>query len=385
MSGRTFVRRQAAVGRALLAKVDARLRHNLPLRRFAPRPTLVSPLTDVARPRFPVIDVHNHLGQLVPFASFSGTWPRRPVEELVAELDAVDVRLVVDLDGGYGEQLRHEIARYRAPYPDRFVVFAGLEYEAFARERDVGAYLARQLRDSAAAGAQGLKVWKLLGLRLRDPSGRLYPANDRRLDALWAAAGELGLPVLIHVADPVAFFQALDRTNERWEELRAAPESHYYGKDVLPFEALIEQLAEVVARHPATTFIGAHAGCYAENLRWVGQMLDACPNYWIDISGRLGELGRQPYTARAFFERYADRILFGTDAPPDRKVYQIYYRFLETRDEYFSYGPGEKPSQGRWAIYGIDLPDEALRKVYCENAARVLGLEAPNLTASSSR
>lgn len=357
----------------------SRVARDLYLHEFTPRSSLTTPVTSIAQPRFPVIDAHNHLGHLLPGVSFAGEWPNRPVEELVTELDEAGVHAVVDLDGGFGEQLRHEIARYREPYPDRFIVFAGLDYDAFAREHDIGRYLACQLRDSAAAGAQGLKVWKPLGLQLRDPSGRLYPVNDPRLDELWATAGALKLPILIHVADPVAFFQPLDRFNERWEELRLCPQWHYVGKDLPSFDTLMEQLSEVVTRHPKTIFIGAHAGCYAENLRWVGQMLDTCPNYYVDISARLGELGRQPYSARDFFIRYAKRILFGTDSPPDRRTYEVYYRFLETRDEYFSYDLGDPPGQGRWSIYGINLPDEVLRQVYFENASRLFKLKRAEL------
>lgn len=362
----------------------ARLRYRMPLRAYAPRSALVTPQTAIERPRFPVVDAHAHLGQLLPTASFSGDWPQRPVAELVDELDAAGVRALVDLDGGWGEQLRRELARYREPYPERFVVFAGPDYSAFAREPEVGGYLARQLRDSVQAGAQGLKIWKPLGLSLRDARGRLYPVNDPRLDALWAQAGELGVPVLIHVADPVAFFAPFDRHNERWEELRWATQWRYYGTDVPSFEALMDQFADLVGRHPATTFVGAHVGGYAEDLRWVGAMLDAHPNYYVDLGARLAELGRQPYSAREFFLAHADRILFGTDTPPDRRVYSLYYRFLETRDEYFSYTPDEIPPQGRWAIYGIGLPDDVLRRVYLENAARLLRLDVSATTTGDS-
>ncbi len=347
---------------------------NLDLRDFAPRPALTRNETVVEQPRFPVVDAHNHLGYLVPNAPFGGAWPTRPVAELVAELDRSGVRAVVDLDGGFGETLRHELARYVEAYPERFVVFAGLDYAAFERERNIGAYLANQLREGVAAGARGLKVWKLLGLRLRDQGGKLYAVNDARLDELWAAAGELGVPVLIHVGDPVAFFQPLDRFNERYEALQAHPDWHFLGGDLPSFHTLMEQLADVVMRHPRTNFIGAHVGCYAENLGWVGQIMERCPNFFIDISARLAELGRQPYTARDFFMRHADRILFGADAPPSQAVYRLHYRFLETRDEYFPYWLGERPPQGRWMIYGLDLPDAVLRQVYYENAVRVLGL-----------
>lgn len=347
---------------------------DLLLRDFVPRPALTTTATHVPLPRFPAIDAHNHLGELIPGAGFAGSWPHRPVAELVEELDASGVRAVVNLDGNYGERLRYELERYRGAYPERFIVFAGLDYPAFAREPDFGAYLARQLRDSASAGAQGLKVWKPLGLTLRDPQGALIAVNDPRLDELWATAGELGLPVLIHVADPVAFFQPLDRFNERWEELHGHPDWHFYGPQFPTFEAIMAQFADVLTRHRTTTFIGAHVGCYAENLGWVGHMLEACPNFYVDISARLGELGRQPYSTREFCIRYADRVLFGTDAPPDRAMYALHYRFLETRDEYFDYALEAVPPQGRWQIYGIHLPDEVLQQIYFANAARILGV-----------
>lgn len=347
---------------------------DLHLHDFMPRPALARSETQIEQPRFPVIDAHNHLGHLVPDAPFAGRWPTQPVDDLVAELDRSGVRAVVDLDGGFGDTLHREMARYAEPYPDRFVVFAGLEYAAFEREADIGGYLAQQLRASAAAGARGLKVWKLLGLRLRDAAGKLYAVNDPRLDELWATAGELGLPVLIHVADPVAFFDPLDPFNERWEELHAHPDWHFYGPDFPSFHTLIEQFAAIVTRHRTTTFIGAHVGCYAENLRWVGELMDQCPNLYVDIGARLAELGRQPYTAREFFINHADRILFGTDAPPDRAMYRLHYRFLESRDEYFPYWLGDRPGQGRWMIYGLHLPDEVLRQVYSANAARLFGL-----------
>lgn len=332
---------------------------------------------EVARPRFAVCDAHNHLG-----SAFGGDWAGRPVEALLAELDVADVRTVVDLDGGWGDHLRAELARYQAPHPDRFVVFAGVDYASFALERHFGELEARRLRESVALGARGLKVWKTLGLHARDAAGRLVRVDDARLDPLWATAGELGVPVTIHVADPIAFFEPLDERNERAEGLSAHPEWHVYptrtpdapadAAGFPRFEELMEQLLALLERHPGTTFIGAHVGCCAEDLGWVGRALDAHPNFYVDTGARLAELGRQPYTARDFFVRYQDRVLFGLDSPADARAYRLYYRFFETRDEYFRYTIQEPPSQGRWMIYGIGLPDEVLRKLYYENAARVI-------------
>lgn len=348
------------------------------LREFRPQSMLRVPTHQVERPRYPVVDVHNHLGSV-----FGGPWLERPVGELLAVLDEAGVATVVDLDGTWGDRLRTEIARYQEPFPDRFVVFAGVDYDNFAVDPDFGETEARRLRDSASVGARGLKVWKALGLRVRDRRGRLVTPDDPRLDPLWATAGELHLPVLIHVADPIAFFRPLDPTNERWEELHLHPDWHFYptrppahpeAPGFPSFDEIIEQLARLVERHSATTFIGAHVGCNAEDLHWVGQLLDACPNFHVDIGARLAELGRQPYTARKFFLRYPDRILFGTDLGPSVEVYRRYYRFLETFDEYFSYDVSDPPGQGRWAIYGIGLPDDVLRRVYRDNARRLLRL-----------
>jgi predicted TIM-barrel fold metal-dependent hydrolase len=225
-------------------------------------------------------------------------------------------------------------------------------------------------------GAQGLKIWKNFGLKVRDPEGNLVSVDDPRLDPLWGTTAELGVPVLIHVADPVAFFDPLDAHNERWEELTAHPDWHFPSPPYPPFMTIMEQLANLVLRHPQTTFIGAHVGCYSENLAWVGELLERAPNFYVDISARISELGRQPNTARRFFLDYADRIIFGTDMGPDPDTYRIYYRFLESDDEYFNYGTSEIPGQGRWQIYGLSLPEEILAKIYFCNAQRLFGLES---------
>ncbi len=182
--------------------------------------------------------------------------------------------------------------------------------------------------------------------------------------------------MLIHVADPVAFFEPLDPHNERYEELHAHPDWHFPSPLFPSFISILEQLATVVSRHPKTHFIGAHVGCYAENLAWVGALMQRCPNFYVDISARLAELGRQPYSTRRFFLDHPDQILFGTDISPNADMYKLHYRFLETDDEYFPYYAGDSaPPQGRWSIYGLFLPDDVLRKVYLENARRLLKLQ----------
>jgi predicted TIM-barrel fold metal-dependent hydrolase len=351
---------------------------DLRLADFRPRQMLRVPAHEVRQPAFPVIDAHNHLGP-----AFGGDWATRPPAELIATLDESGVEMVVDLDGGQGDELSAEIDRWQAAYPDRFAVFAGLEYDGWADDDTFGESEAARLRDAAARGARGLKVWKVLGLRARDPAGRLVAVDDPRLDPLWTAAADLDLPVLIHIADPIAFFEPLDPANERWEELHAHPDWHFWPTRAAdepdapgfpPFDELLAGFGRLVARHPRTTFVGAHVGCAAEDLGLVGRLLDENPNLNVDIAARLGELGRQPYSARAFFLRYADRILFGVDMAPDPDLYAIHYRFLETLDESFDYGTERVPGQGRWQIHGIGLPDEVLRKIYRDNARRVLRL-----------
>ncbi len=340
---------------------------------YRPRPALVTPVTRLERPRFPVIDAHNHLAD-----PFGGGWDRRPVAELLDALDQAGVRGYVDLDGGWGEDILHaHLDHFKNAAPQRFQVFGGVDWSAWPEQGErFPEWAAGRLRLQAARGAQGLKIWKQFGLKVRDQRGELVAVDDERLDPIWQTAAELRLPVLVHVADPVAFFWPLDERNERWEELHAHPDWHFPSPPYPSFASILEGLARLVARHPGTTFIGAHVGCYAENLAWVGALLDRCPNFHVDISARTGELGRQPYRARRFFLEYADRILFGLDAGPNLPEYRLAYRFLETADEYFNYSVGEIPLQGRFYVYGMYLPDDVLEKIYFRNAARLLGLEA---------
>jgi predicted TIM-barrel fold metal-dependent hydrolase len=346
--------------------------NNLPelrLQEYQPRSQLVLPTTLVQQPKFPVIDAHNHLTGI-----FGGDWDKRPISELLDELDAANITMLVDLDGGWGEDILHRhLDLYKASNPNRFQIFGGVNWDKWAEQgNSFGEWAASQLRSQVARGAQGLKIWKPFGLHVKDQTGALVAVDDERLIPLWETAGELKIPVLIHVADPVAFFDPLDATNERWEELVYQPDWHFPSPPFPSFLEIMGAFQRLVSRHPSTTFIGAHVGCYAENLGWVGQMLEHCPNYYIDISARISELGRQPYTTRRFFLKYADRILFGTDNAPYRDAYKLYYRFLESDDEYFEYGLSQIPEQGRWSIYGLYLPDDVLQKVYSANAVRVL-------------
>ncbi|QSO51159.1 amidohydrolase family protein [Alicyclobacillus curvatus] len=343
---------------------------DLRLSEFNPEPALVTETHMPERPRWPVLDMHNH-------TQWATQWHYDDIGALVDSMDNAGVAAYVDLDGGTGARLARHIERLREPYPDRFIVYTRLNWQwAVEESRDFGTLLAQQVRDSVAAGAEGLKVWKDVGLRIRDLNGKRLTVSDERLDPLWETVGELGIPVTIHIADPLAFFKPADTRNERIEELSNHPDWHFYGPEFPSFKQVLEEFETMLDRHPKVTFIGAHLASSAENLRYLSNMLDSHSNLMIDISERIGELGRQPYSARDFLMKYSERVLFGLDISPARAIdYRIYYRFLETQDEYFPYGDPSKDGpgrQGRWRIYGINLPDDVLARIYYQNALKVI-------------
>jgi predicted TIM-barrel fold metal-dependent hydrolase len=336
-----------------------------------------------------VIDFHTHLG--FSAASSGGVAQGEdmrflaPPEELLAVMDRVNLHTMINLTGGVGRGLQESIQRYQTAHPGRFITFAEPRWNQanqpnYARDQALEIERAHQL------GARGLKVLKTLGLYLREQitSGPLVAIDDRRFDQMWEACAANSMPVAMHIADPEAFFLPIDRFNERFEELNNHPNWSFYGRDFPSNRALLEARNRVLARHPKTTFVMLHVGNNAENLGYVSECLDTYPNMFVETAARIGELGRQPRTARRFFDRYQDRVLFGTDAVPHgtetpqqifgEPLYRIYFRFLETEDEYFDYAPAPVPPQGRWRIYGLGLPDTILRKVYHDNAARLLGL-----------
>ena len=378
-----------AAGRASTAERGAGGNCPLALRDFQPRSMLHVHETRVERARFPVIDIHTHLSFTarsrhgVPLGE-EMKYPAPP-EELLPVMDRKNLRIMVDLTGGIGSGLEDTIRRYQAAHPGRFLVFTEPWWER-SHEPGYPAFQAGQIEKARKAGARGLKILKTLGLYLREnvTTGPLVKIDDPRFDAMWAACGALNMPVAIHISDPEAFFLPIDRFNERYEELNNHPDWSFYDRDYPSNDELLAARNRVFARHPRTQFIVLHVGNNAENLGFVSECLDRFPNMSVDLAARVGELGRQPRTARRFFDKYQDRILFGTDAVPHGletpqqvfgdQLYEIYYRFLETEDEYFDYAPALVPPQGRWKIYGLGLPETILRKVYQENAARLLGL-----------
>jgi predicted TIM-barrel fold metal-dependent hydrolase len=336
-----------------------------------PLTKLVRHETQILVPAFPVIDAHNHLGP-----AFGGGWDQRPVSALLDQLDRSHVTTYVDLDGGWSEDiLDQRLGKFKEAAPERFILFGGPGWTHWDGDGHAfGERAAKRFAKQVARGAQGLKIWKDFGLHVRDEKGVLVAVDDARLDPLWQTTSDLGLPVIIHVADPVAFFDPLDQKNERWDELHVHPEWHFPSPPFPAFNTIIEAFARLVERFPKLKFIGAHVGCYPENLEWVAALLDRCPNFHVDISARISELGRQPYAARRFIEKFQDRILFGIDCGPQLEAYRTYYRFLETDDEYFNYSWDGVPGQGRWQIYGLNLPKPILEKIYRGNAIKILSI-----------
>jgi predicted TIM-barrel fold metal-dependent hydrolase len=355
---------------------------------FQPKSALHVPEHRIERPRFPVIDFHTHLTWSGKTADgrtdAEAITPIAPAAEVLAVMDRKSIASMVNLTGGRGAGLAETIARFDTAHAGRFVSFTEPWWPR-ASDADYPSFQAAEIERAHSAGARGLKVLKTLGLYLRDRSGALVAIDDARFDPMWETCAALQLPVAIHIADPEAFFTPIDRFNERYEELSHHPDWSFHGRDFPTFAALIEARDRLFARHPRTKWVALHVGHHAEDLADVGRMLDRFPQASVDIGARIGELGRQPRTARRFFDRYQDRIVFGTDAVPNGHetpqqvfgdpLYEIYYRFLETEDEYFDYAPAPVPPQGRWRIYGIGLPDTILKQVYHDNAARLLGLD----------
>ena len=339
-----------------VALVNATADTDLRLSDFHPLPALMVPEHKIARPRFPAVDFHNHLDSMRP-------------EDVLAVMDACGVEHAVNITMQVGQTALDIMDRYHRCARDRFSSIGWMNWSGVERS-DFMQVTIDQLHRLVEHGACGMKFWKDFGLSLRDANGELLRIDDERFAPIFDECGRLGQTVMFHTADPSAFFDPVDGSNERFEELSAHPDWGFSSSPISK-RALLDQRNRVIARHPLTTFVAAHCAESSEDLGYLATQLDALPNLLVDISARISELGRQPYSARAFFLKYADRILFGTDLLPEVDMYRLYYRFLETADEYFEY-PSHSSRQGRWNIYGIFLPDDVLRKVYRENALKLL-------------
>ncbi len=345
------------------------------LQDFRPHSMLRVPITVLTHCKFPAIDIHTHFVQRL-----HGSTEQR--DQYVRVMDDNQIAISVSMDATLGKSLDEHQRFLCKEHPERFAIFVNIDWQGTGKlgdwtswdcnRPDFARRVAEQLRTAKQQGACGVKFFKQFGLEYRNSDGSLIRIDDPRWDPIWEACGELRLPVLIHSADPAAFFLPIDANNERYEELLRHPEWSFYGKDFPSFDELLAALNRVVAKFPKTIFIGAHVASNAEDLETVSQWLDHNPNLYLDTASRISELGRQPNTARNFFMKYQDRILFGTDGPwPDQRL-SCYWRFFETRDDYFPYSEKEFPPQGLWQIYGIELPDEVLKKIYFENACRLI-------------
>jgi predicted TIM-barrel fold metal-dependent hydrolase len=361
----------------------------LDLADFQPKSMLHVPETKVPRSRYPIIDIHTHLSIRAKSVNGVGVGDQMDFlatpDTLLPVMDRKNIRTMVNLTGGSGKGLADVIQKFQHPHAGRFLTFTEPSWER-ANQPGFGKFQADEIARAHDAGARGVKVLKTLGLYLREniSEGPLVKIDDTRFDPMWEICGSLGMPVAIHVSDPEAFFLPTDRYNERFEELNNHPDWSFHGRDFPSNAELLEARNRVLAKHPKTQFIVLHVGNDAENLPSVSECMDRFPNMSVELGARVGELGRQPRLSRRFFDKHQDRIIFGTDAVPNGtdtpqqifgdELYEIYFRFLETEDEYFDYAPASIPPQGRWRIYGIGLPDGMLKKIYYENAARLLKL-----------
>ena len=326
---------------------------------YTPRSTLVVPEHPVPRAKYPVIDVHSHHGP-----GLRGQRWRK----IVGEMDELNLQVLVNLSGGSGARLARSVQSIRdSDYPDRMVFFANIDFSPGVTP-GFGERAAIQLEQDVAAGAVGLKLFKEFGLTVRDGFGQRVPVDNPELDAVWQMCARLNIPVLIHSGEPSEFFEPVDRYNERWLELIVRPGRRLPSDRHPGFETIMAERDRLFARHPDTRFIAAHMGWHANDLGRLGDMLDRLPNVFVETGAILYELGRQPLTAGAFFATYQDRILFGKDSYAANE-FPYYWRTFETTDEYFDY---YRRYHAFWKLYGMGLSDDVLRKVYYENALRVV-------------
>jgi len=341
---------------------DADQRKTLLLKDFHPVSMLHAPVHKIDRAKYYVIDVHNHVNDAM------GIEDSMPPQRVIEVMDNTNVKTVVILTGMWGEKLQKVLDTMVKPYPGRFIVFTQMDWSKID-DPNFSQEMVAQLDDAVGRGARGLKVLKDFGLGVKDKTGKLITVDDPRMDPVWEECGRLGIPVSIHVTDPEAFFHPIDNTNERYEELTDHPDWSFYGPQFPSKVSILEARDRVIARHPRTTFVALHLANWPENLDYVSGELEKYPNMMVEFGARQAELGRQPRRARDFFIKYQDRIMFGTDNGMAEEMYRNHFRWLETGDEYFDYWG--YPGQGRWKIYGMELPDPVLEKIYHLNAERL--------------
>lgn len=333
---------------------------------YDPPSTLVVPEHKLTRAKYPFIDVHNHQWSM----------GSQDLESLAKEMDKLNMAVMVNLSGrgrGSTEHLEKSLENIKgSPYAKRFIVFTNMDFSAIDDPQWQGR-MVKQLEEDVRKGANGLKIFKNLGMFVNDSKGNRIHIDDPRLGPIWDKCGDLGIPVLIHAADPKQFWQPIDKNNERWLELKTHP-GRRHDTDPVKWETIIAEQHNIFKKHPKTKFINAHLGWYGSDLKKLGELMDTYPNMYSEIGAVIAELGRQPRAAKAFLTKYQDRIMFGKDSwVPDE--YETYFRVLETADEYFPY---HKRYHAFWRMYGLDLPDEVLKKIYYKNALKLI----PHIDAS---
>ncbi|HQQ83089.1 MAG TPA: amidohydrolase family protein [Cyclobacteriaceae bacterium] len=329
---------------------------------YEPVSTLKVPTHPLRHAKYPFIDVHNH----------QWVMPIQNLDKLVAEMDSLNMGVMVNLSGFRGKYLEWTLDNVKQNHPERFAIFLNINFENL---NDPGwpEEPLRLLEEGVKQGVRGLKVYKQLGLTDSDNQGKRIAIDDPRLDPIWAKCGELGIPVLIHSGEPVSFWQPKDKYNERWLELKQEPDRYRSPEKYPPFEQIMGEQHNVFRKHPNTKFINAHLGWFGNDLERLGKLFDEMPNVYTELGAVLAELGRQPRFARNFMIKYQDRVMFGKDTYKMEEYY-TYFRVLETADEYFDY---YRKRHAHWKMYGLELPDSVLRKVYYKNALRVIpGIDA---------
>lgn len=346
----------------LIAFYSEVLSQDMGFEEYNPVSTLKVPGKEILRAKFPFIDVHGHQYQM----------PTQDLSLLISDMDKLNLAIMVNLSGGSGERIKKSLKNIKDHYPNRFAVFANVDFDGVGKpgwsEKAVA-----QLEADIKNGAKGLKVYKSLGLRDTDVSGKRLAVDDDRLSAIWEKCAEMGVPVLIHSADPKPFWDEVNSDNERWLELKTHPRRKRSATDPAPWEQIIGEQHRMFKKHPKTNFINAHMGWYANDLGTLSRLMDEMPNMYVGIGAIIAELGRQPKNANKFFVKYQDRVLFGKDSWKPEE-FPTYFRVLESDDEYFPY---HKKYHAFWAMYGMDLPDEVLKKLYYKNALKLIpGLDS---------
>jgi predicted TIM-barrel fold metal-dependent hydrolase len=324
---------------------------------YNPPSTLVVPEHKLSKAKFPFIDVHNHQEDM----------PDMDLGTLITDMDKLNMKVMVNLSGRNGDALKKSVKNIKDHFPKRFIVFANINFNGVGNPGWTQNAV-KQLEEDVRNGANGLKIFKNLGFSVKDNTGKRVTIDDPRLDPIWKKAGDLKIPVIIHTADPKSFWSPMDSMNERWLELATHPGRKRSNTDPAPWDTLVAEQHRMFKKHPGTTFIAAHFGWYPNDLGKLGQLLDEMPNVVVEFGAVIAELGRQPRMAKKFFTKYQDRILFGKDSWVPEE-YATYFRVLETEDEYFPY---HKKYHAFWAMYGMGLPDDILKKVYYKNALRII-------------